>query len=107
MRWYHRNATLSAVTEASTKRVPTLIRAAANAAVRSQGDAMVLRSVEKYYLRGAEGYESARRAAVWNGLLPARYPDVIVQAHDTHDVVAAIVYARANSDKVGVRSGGH
>ena len=56
---------------------------------------MVLLSVEKYYFRGAEGYETARRATVWNGLLPDRFPDVIVQAHDTDDVVAAIRYARA------------
>ena len=68
---------------------------------------MVLLSVEKYYFRGAEEYETARRATVWNGLLPDRFPDVIVQAHDTDDVVAAIRYARANGHKVGVRSGGH
>ena len=68
---------------------------------------MVLLSVEKYYFRGTDGYEAARRATVWNGLLPDRFPDVIVQAHDTDDVVAAIHYARANGHKVGVRSGGH
>ncbi len=72
-----------------------------------QGDAVSLLSVEKYYFRGAEGYETARRATVWNGLLPDRFPDVIVQAHDTDDVVAAIRYARANGHQVGVRSGGH
>src|SRR5258708_34704861 len=72
-----------------------------------KGDAMVLLSVEKYYFRGAEGYETARRATVWNGLLPDRFPDVIVQAHDTDDVAAAIRYARANGHKVGVRSAGH
>jgi FAD/FMN-containing dehydrogenase len=72
-----------------------------------KGDAMVLLSVEKYYARGAEGYETARRATVWNGLLPDRFPDVIVQAHDTDDVVAAMRYARASGHKVGVRSGGH
>src|SRR6267142_3200780 len=107
MRWYHRDATVSAVTGGRAQRVPTFIRTAVNAAVRNQGDAMVLLSVEKYYARGAEGYETARRAAVWNGLLPDRFPDVIVQAHDTDDVVAAIRYARANGHKVGVRSGGH
>ena len=68
---------------------------------------MVLLSVEKNFFRGSEGYEAARRATVWNGLLPDRFPDVIVQAHDTDDVVAAIRYARANGHKVGVRSGGH
>ncbi len=51
---------------------------------------MVLTSLEKTYFRGAPGYEAARRATVWNGLLPNRFPDVIVQAHDTADVVAAL-----------------
>jgi FAD/FMN-containing dehydrogenase len=68
---------------------------------------MVLLSVEKNFFRGTEGYEAARRATVWNGLVPDRFPDVIVQAHDADDVVAAIRYARANGHSVGVRSGGH
>ncbi len=68
---------------------------------------MVLLSVDKYYFLGAAGYETARRATVWNGLVPKRFPEVIVQAHDTDDVVGAIRYARANGYKVGVRSGGH
>src|ERR1700752_1126398 len=68
---------------------------------------MILLSTQKTFFRGTDGYESARRATVWNGLLPDRFPDVIVQAHDADDVVAAIRYARANGHKVGVRSGGH
>lgn len=44
---------------------------------------------------------------MWNGLLPDRFPDVIVQARDTDDVIAAIRYARNNGHHVGVRSGGH
>jgi len=68
---------------------------------------MILLSTEKTFFRGTDGYETARRATVWNGLLPDRFPDVIVQAHDTDDVVAAIRYARANGHHVGVRSGGH
>jgi FAD/FMN-containing dehydrogenase len=68
---------------------------------------MVLTSLEKTYFRDAPGYEAARRATVWNGLLPERFPDVIVQAHDTADVVAALRYARENGHKVGIRSGGH
>jgi hypothetical protein len=51
---------------------------------------MISISTEKTFLRGANGYATARRETVWNGLLPARFPDVIVQAHDTDDVVAAI-----------------
>src|SRR5258708_19867917 len=68
---------------------------------------MVLLSTQKAFFRGTEDYEKARRATVWNGLLPERFPEVIVQAHDTDDVVAAIRYARANGHHVGVRSGGH
>src|ERR1700758_895676 len=68
---------------------------------------MALLTAQRKYFRGAEGYETARRATGWNGLVPDRFPDVIVQAHDTDDVVAAIRYARANGHKVGVRSGGH
>src|SRR6202167_2587746 len=68
---------------------------------------MISISTEKTFFRGAGGYETARRETVWNGLLPDRFPDVIVQAHDTDDVVAAIRYAQANGHHVGVRSGGH
>jgi len=66
---------------------------------------MVLTSLEKTYFRGAPGYEAARRATVWNGLLPERFPDVIMQAHDTAVVVTALPDARENGQKVGVRSG--
>jgi len=68
---------------------------------------MVLLSTETKFFRGADGYETARRETVWNGLVPERFPDVIVQARDTGDVIAAIRYARANGHHVGVRSGGH
>jgi FAD/FMN-containing dehydrogenase len=68
---------------------------------------MILLSTEKAYFRGADGYETARRETVWNGILPERFPDVIVQARDADDVVAAIHYARDNGHHVGVRSGGH
>src|SRR3982074_2870274 len=68
---------------------------------------MTLLSTEKAFVRNAAGYEAARRQTVWNGILPQRFPDVIVQAHDTDDVVTAMRYARANGLHVGVRSGGH
>lgn len=57
--------------------------------------------------RGEAGYEEARRAAVWNARLPSRYPDVIVQAKNVYDVVAAIRLAKRERLRVGVRSGGH
>jgi FAD/FMN-containing dehydrogenase len=57
--------------------------------------------------RGADGYEPARRAAVWNGLKPERYPQAIVLASTEQDVVEAVRYARAHELKVKARSGGH
>ena len=61
---------------------------------------------ERTFFRGADGYEAARRRTVWNGLVPERYPDLIVQAFDTCDVVAALRYAQANGHHVSVCSGG-
>lgn len=60
----------------------------------------------KTFVRGADGYEAARRRTVWNGLVPERFPDLIVKASDAGDVVAALGYARANNHRVGVCSGG-
>ena len=68
---------------------------------------MTFLPAEQTFFRGAAGYEPARRQTVWNGIVPERFPDVIVQAHDTDDVVAAIRYARDHGHRVGVRSGGH
>lgn len=44
---------------------------------------------------------------MWNARTPDRYPDVVVQARDTDDVVAAIRHAAEHGLVVGVRSGGH
>jgi FAD/FMN-containing dehydrogenase len=57
--------------------------------------------------RGAEGYEAARCATVWNGRTPARFPDLIVQAQSEGDLVNAVRMAREEGMKIGVRSGGH
>jgi FAD/FMN-containing dehydrogenase len=57
--------------------------------------------------RGDVGYESARRAAVWNGRKPDRFPNVIVQAQNDGDVIAAVKLAKERGLKIGVRSGGH
>ncbi|HTY29197.1 MAG TPA: FAD-binding oxidoreductase [Mycobacterium sp.] len=61
----------------------------------------------RYMFRGDEGYEAARRVTVWNQRVPDRYPDVIVQAVDADDVVAAVRYAKANNKRVSIKSGGH
>jgi FAD/FMN-containing dehydrogenase len=63
-------------------------------------------SADKVFHRGADGYESARRATVWNAVVPPRYPDLIVQAHHAEDVVAAVRCARTNGHRVGICSGG-
>lgn len=59
------------------------------------------------FRRGADGYEQARQATVWNGLVPDRFPDVIVQADTVDDVVDAVRYAAATGARIGVCSGGH
>lgn len=59
------------------------------------------------YARHDPGYEAARRGSCWNARLPERYPEIIVQAKDERDVVAAIRLANAKGWKVGVRAGGH
>jgi FAD/FMN-containing dehydrogenase len=68
---------------------------------------MALLTAKRFFHYGVDGYEAARRATVWNRLVPQRFPEVIVQACDTDDVVAAIRYARTQGFQVGVRSGGH
>jgi FAD/FMN-containing dehydrogenase len=57
--------------------------------------------------RDADEYETARRAAVWNGDKPDRYPRAIVRAQSAQDVVDAVVYARRHGLRVKARSGGH
>jgi FAD/FMN-containing dehydrogenase len=44
---------------------------------------------------------------LWNRLIPDRAPQVIVRVNDEQDVMAAILFARANQLKVVVRGGGH
>ncbi|GAS99731.1 oxidoreductase [Mycolicibacterium canariasense] len=61
----------------------------------------------RYFVRGADGYEAARRATVWNARLPQRFPDLIVQAADVADVVAAVRHAAERDLTIGIRSGGH
>jgi FAD/FMN-containing dehydrogenase len=56
---------------------------------------------------GDAGYESARAAVVWNQLVPARHPRLIVHVADENDVVQAVRFARANRMKIAVRGGGH
>lgn len=57
--------------------------------------------------RGEDGYEEARRAAVWNARTPDRHPDAIVQAGSEEDVAKGVRLAHERGWKIGVRSGGH
>lgn len=57
--------------------------------------------------RGEDGYEEARRAAVWNARTPERYPELILLAESEQDVIRAVSHASAHGMKIGVRSGGH
>src|ERR1700747_113930 len=68
---------------------------------------MALHSEKGFFYRGTDGYEAARRQTVWNSILPERFPDVIMQAREAKDVVAALRFARARGYRGGVRSGGH
>lgn len=61
----------------------------------------------RYFFRGDDGYEPARAQTVWNARTPQRYPDVVIQAADVEDVVAAVRYAKERDLPIGVRSGGH
>jgi FAD/FMN-containing dehydrogenase len=53
------------------------------------------------------GFEQTAFAGLWNKLQPKRHPQIIAQARDEQDVVAAVKFARAKKLKVTVRGGGH
>ena len=59
------------------------------------------------YRRGDAGYEEARRGEMWNARLPARYPDLVVEARSDADVIAAVRLAGERGWKIAIRSGGH
>ena len=54
--------------------------------------------IGEVFRRGDAGYEAARRATCRNVNLPDRYPDIIVQATNEKDVVAAVQFANAKLD---------
>jgi FAD/FMN-containing dehydrogenase len=61
----------------------------------------------RHYFRTDDGYETARRRTVWHQRVPDRYPEVIVTANDSDDIIAGLRYAKSNGRKVSVVSGGH
>jgi hypothetical protein len=56
---------------------------------------------------GDEGYEQARRDAVWNGRKPSRRPVGIALAENAADVAAAVRLAKERGVQVSVRASGH
>ncbi|MEU8589209.1 FAD-binding oxidoreductase [Streptomyces sp. NPDC048664] len=57
--------------------------------------------------RGEASYEEIRRAMVWNRLVPARHPDVIIHPESAEGVVSAVRLARSRGARIALRSGGH
>jgi FAD/FMN-containing dehydrogenase len=68
---------------------------------------MVLKLDGAIFMRGDDGYEDARQAAVWNLRKPERYPEAIVLAASEQDVVEAVRFAKREGLQVKARSGGH
>jgi FAD/FMN-containing dehydrogenase len=56
---------------------------------------------------GDAGFSELLHGNLWNRLIPDRTPQVLVRVNDEQDVIAAILFARANRLKVVVRGGGH
>ena len=56
---------------------------------------------------GTPNYEPWRRSMIWQYRNFRRYPDIMVQAENENDVVAAVKFARENKMKITTRSGGH
>lgn len=100
------------------KQLATMTALGAVATFQS-GSALAKAAAEKLYgtrIPGVTGkvisrqdsnYELWRRAMIWHHYKPKRFPDLIVQAVSTEDVVAAVRYAAAKGLKVSVRAGGH
>src|SRR5882757_319151 len=78
------------------------------AAVTPEAAAELQRQVRgAVVLRGTPLYETWRQSMVWNYRKFRRYPDLIVQAEDESDVVAAINFARRRGLHITSRGGGH
>ena len=54
-----------------------------------------------------EGFETRRKALVWQAIKPDRYPHAIWQALSVADIVDALSYARSRGLRVSMVSGGH
>ena len=54
--------------------------------------------------KGEQGYDEARK--VYNGMI-TKHPLMIAQCADTADVIQCVNFARTNSIRLAIRSGGH
>lgn len=57
--------------------------------------------------RLSPAYEAHRQALIWNGRVPARYPDLIVTAGSVRDVGTAIAFARRHRLGIAAKGSGH
>lgn len=57
--------------------------------------------------KGAPGFDPALLSTSFNARDPGRRPDLIVQANDAAEVIAAVRRARVEGLTIGLRSGGH
>ena len=62
---------------------------------------------DRLILRGANGYDEARFARVFNARRPERYPAAVLIAESDDDVVEGVRLARDRGWKVAIRAGGH
>ena len=62
---------------------------------------------DRLILRGANGYDEARFARVFNARRPERYPAAVLVAESDDDVVEGVRLARDRGWKVAIRAGGH
>src|SRR5688572_2859338 len=56
---------------------------------------------------GDTGYEAARKALLWNGRKPPRFPRLIVRAACADDVQQVVRFAAEHGQRVSPRGGGH
>src|SRR5258707_15647276 len=58
-------------------------------------------------LRGADGYDEARVARVFNARHPERFPAAVLVAESEDDIVEGVRLARKRGWKVAIRAGGY
>jgi FAD/FMN-containing dehydrogenase len=57
--------------------------------------------------RSEAGYEPWRQAAIWNAVVPSRFPDAIARPTSRAEVAELVRGAATSGSRFGVKSGGH